>query len=112
MCGAESRGADGTDKGGRNESHPAILGLFLLLLLPGTAKAWDRDAAVSHAHDHRNDTSETQPGGYYADGDCTNYASNCLYAGGIARIPWAATAGGGARYTSTERTSGTGVRSG
>jgi hypothetical protein len=67
---------------------PGALALLILLAIAGPAGAWDRDAAVSHAEAHWNDTTDTQPGGYN-DGtwgggvDCTNYASNSLFAGGV-----------------------------
>lgn len=53
------------------------------LWLAAPAMAFDRDAAVSWAEAHWNDTNDAQFPGYIDGEDCTNYASACLYLGGV-----------------------------
>jgi hypothetical protein len=70
-----------------------LMAVGLLLLLAAPAFAYNRDDAVSWAENHWNDDSNADWPGYIIKDDCTNYASGCLYEGGIARDP-SGTSGG------------------
>ena len=59
----------------------------LLLFVAAPALAYDRDSAVTHAEAAWDSASNSTFPGYSSDSDCANFASGCLYFGGVVRDP-------------------------
>ena len=57
-----------------------LLGIVLLLLLPGTTWAWDVTAAQNYAHDYYSPYNSNFPNLTGEGGDCAGYVSQCLHA--------------------------------
>ncbi|MBQ2981399.1 MAG: amidase domain-containing protein [Lachnospiraceae bacterium] len=56
---------------------------FILETPANVMAAYDREAAVQYAKKHAAKNTNNKEYDYYKDGDCTNFVSQCLYAGGI-----------------------------